>query len=215
MKKTLFSTFIAFFLLMACSDNNTVEQVDNVEDTDDVETLISTNEKLVEQLEKELEEKEKLLDQIQDLGDENMTLKDDILTYKQQAIELEDRHEYELTLRDELDEKARHFFQAMHEADEDKMGDILSSNIVIDSENNILNIMDADGLQRSFHYLQLDSVIFIRQTTFSFDHEEEEFLLRYEFYSDDDGKMDLDGGIEIKFVNEEAWNVSSIRYVNN
>ncbi|WP_280769348.1 hypothetical protein [Salipaludibacillus daqingensis] len=215
MNKTLFSTMIACFLLISCSDESSVEQVNNLEDTDDVETLISTNEKLVEQLEKELAEKDQLQERIVSLENENKDLKDDILTYKQQAIELEEMHHFELSLRHDLDILARQFFQSMHEEQHEKVEEVISTDIEVDAEDDTLKITEQDGIERSFHYLQLDSVVYIRQKSFSYDHDDEIFISRYEFYSatEEDEKINLEGGVEIIFINDVDWKVSSIRYV--
>lgn len=215
MMKTLFSIMIACFLLIACSDGNSVEEIDNLEETEDVETLISTNEKLVEQLERKLEEKNQLQDRIKSLEDENSKLKDDILTYKQETIEIEKRHKIELSLRDELDVKARKFFQSMHEEKHDQLEQAVSSNISVVSKENILNITDPDGIIRNFHYLQLDTVLYLRQSSFSFDHDEQIFTARYELYSDSDNSMIFDSEVELVFVDEDEWKVSSIRYVQS
>ncbi len=213
MKRILFSTIITCFLLIACSDENAVEEVNNLEETNDVETLILTNEKLVEQLEKELNEKNELKEEIESLKDENINLKDDILTYKQQTIELEERHQTELSLRDDLDLLARQFFQSMHELEHEQLEESVSVDISILSEDEILKIMDPDGIERNFHYLQLGSVIYIRQKSFSFDHDEQVFTSRYDFYSESEDKMIPDGGVELVFVDEGDWKVSSIRTI--
>lgn len=213
MKRTLFSIMIMCFILIACSDENSVEQIGNLEKTEDVETLISTNEKLVEQLEKELKEKNQLQDRMKSFEDENSKLKDDILTYKQQTIEIEERHQTELSLRDDLDLKARQFFQLMHEEEDNQLEQAVSSNISIISEDDILNITDPDGIKRNFHYLSLDSVTYLRQSSFSFDHDEQLFTARYEFYSDSDESSVVAKGVEMVFVDEnDEWKVSSIRY---
>jgi len=214
MKRTLFSTIIVCFLLIACSDKNSVEQVDTLNETDDAETLISTNEKLVEQLEKELNEKNELLEKIESLEEENIHLKDDILTYKQKTIELEERYQTELSLRDDLDLKARQFFQYMHELEHEQLEEVVSSNISVESEDEMLKIIGPDGIEQNFHYLQLESTRYIRQKSFSFDHDEQIFSSRYDFYSaTSDEKMNLDGGVELIFDYEDDWKVSSIRYV--
>ncbi|PYZ93590.1 hypothetical protein CR194_10525 [Salipaludibacillus keqinensis] len=214
MKKILLITLLFFIVMVGCSNNDPVEPAaDSVDNTEDLETLISTNERLVDQLEKELEEKESLFERIQTLEEENMELKDDLLTYKQQTIEIEDRHEKELSLRHDLDYKSREFFQAMHEREHEQVEELTSSSITIDSEAEILHLTDQEGIERSFHYLQLDSVIYSRQRSFSYDHEEEVFSTEYEFYTSSEESMHFDGGVELIFENEEDWKVSSIRYV--
>lgn len=203
---------ILFF--SACSDNEELnEQPMNEEAINDLETLITTNEQLVGQLENELKEREQLQEKIQEIQDENVTLKDDVLTYKQHAIELEEKHEEELVLRSQLDEKSREFFQFMHEKNHSELENIVAENITINSESETLEVINEDDISRTFHYLQLEKVIYIRQRSFSYDEEQNKFITEYEFYTESEESFQFDGGIEIVYTKDEEWKLYSIQYV--
>lgn len=205
---------IGLLFVSSCSGNEgDIGESLNNESMDDLETLIATNEQLVSRLESELQEREQLQEEMLQLEEENLMLKDDILTYKQQAIELEQTHRYEQELRQEIDEISHSFFQLMDETNHAEIGHMVTDNISTNTSTDSLELIDVEGVERTFHYLQLDSINYIRQRLFSYDEETEEVLVEYEFHSGDEEDFQFEGGVEIIYVKEEDWKLSSIRYV--
>jgi hypothetical protein len=207
---------ISFLLIISACTNNDNESSNNQEsfqETEDMETLIATNKKLVEQLEKELDEKDQFNKRIKDLEEENKQLKDDVLTYKQQAIESDEEHQQELELRNELDQSARELFQYMHERNHTELERLTASNIYVQEENDVLEVTDEEDNIRTFHYMQLNNMAYIRQRSFSLDMSQETFVTEYEFYTHADDTFLFEGAIELVYTDEEGWKLSSIRYI--
>ncbi|WP_096189479.1 hypothetical protein [Evansella halocellulosilytica] len=215
MKRVAF--IILFFtlpLFTACSDENSSSDLEDYEDyTDsDIDTLISTNENLANQLEQEREQMKEMLDTIDELKEENAQLKDDILTYKQQVIEVDNLRDTERQLRNELDERSKEIFQAMHEVDHVSLEELVGDNITVFSDNETIEIENEEGIVNTFHYLKLDQVNYVRQTLFQYHEEDELFTLEYTFFTAGDKDVRFDFEVILTYKNDDGWKLNSIMY---
>ncbi|MBU9713843.1 hypothetical protein [Evansella tamaricis] len=199
-----------FILITACSDG-AEDDLESIEDTDDIETLISTNQRLVEQVESEREENRVLQERLEDLEAENMSLKDNILTYRQELIEKDNLRTEELTIRNEVDELAKEIFQAMHERNHLYLEELVADNIFVDSNSDRLEIYDDEGrLYYTLHYIPLNTVNYVRQKSFQYNQESETFVAEYVLYSADSKDFQLDAGVEMTFVFDGEWKLFSM-----
>ncbi|MBU9721867.1 MULTISPECIES: hypothetical protein [Bacillaceae] len=212
MKRVLLITVTAIiFLLLTGCINGDEGQLEPIEDTGDIETLISTNQQLVQQIESYKDENTSLQEQVKELEEENRSLKDNILTYRQELIEKDNLREEELVTRDYLDELAKEIFQAMNDRDHYFLEGIVAENIQVNANAETLDMHDENGrLYYTFHYISLDSVNYIRQTSFNYDFDEEVFESEYSLTTGDSKDYTFDGGIKLTFIYEDEWRLSSI-----
>ncbi|UCZ52053.1 hypothetical protein LGQ02_14505 [Bacillus shivajii] len=216
MLKTVHFPIALIFILMiaACSDENSsgdLEDYENLHDYD-IDTLISTNEKLVNQLEHEREKNQQLIEQGKEIKEENAKLKDDILTYKQQVIQVENLRDTEQQLRNELDERSKDIFQAMHEADYMRLEEYVGKNIKVNNENEVLQVENDKGEVNTFHLLNLSQVNYVRQTQFEYDPEVDTFVLEYTFFTTGGKGMHYDFEVVLTYLKDGEWKLSSIMY---
>ncbi|MFA9555899.1 hypothetical protein ACERII_01130 [Evansella sp. AB-rgal1] len=213
MKKVLFTgIFTGLILLNACTTNNGDIEVNSIEDTDDLQKLIETNEYLVQKQSELQEENEALKDRISSLEEENGNLKDDILTYRQQIHQLDNDLREELQIRNYLDELAKDILQAMHERDHSELHKLVHSNVQVNSLDERLEISDSDNHIYTFHYISLDSVNYVRQVDFEYNKENNMFQSRYTLYSSGGKDMRSDGDILLTFTFDNEWKLYSIMY---
>lgn len=203
---------IVIAFIFGCTNKNEQWNTDALEDTDDIETLVKTNEQLIQQIEEKKEEIETLEQTIEKLQTENMELKDDILTYKQQIYELEDRMEEERLLRNELDEKAMHLFEAMNEKNHQVIESIVGNNITVNRDLEQLEI-DSEQTEQTFPYLTLETVRYVRQANYEFDWEEERFVTEYIMYTGGVKEPFREEIVYLTFEKDLDWQVVSISYI--
>ncbi|SDN60777.1 hypothetical protein [Alkalicoccus daliensis] len=203
----------ALISLAACANNEDGEEAAQQDEERELESLRESEAALAEQLEEERERTSELEERVEDLYEENMQLKDDLLTYKQDLIDRQAEHEQELAERQELDDTARQLFQAMHERDTDLLAELLAEEVQIDSDAELLTFT-RDEMERSFHFLQLERVNFVRQR--SLEVNEGEAVAEYEFYDADEEELYLDGAVEVSFeqIEENDWSVVYVQFIN-
>lgn len=204
-----FLLMIAFTI--ACNNDSGNINTDMLAETDDIQTLIETNEYLVQQLSKEQKEVEALNERIDKLESENLELKDNILTYKQQIYELEDRMTEERLLRNELDKKAKDIFEAMNEKNHHLIESIVANNIRLDHQKDLLEIDSDHGLQ-SFSYITLKNIDYIRQANYEYDLEKGIFVSEY-ILSSGGKEATRDETIYLTFAKQEDWKLVQISYL--
>ncbi|MDQ0256554.1 cell division protein FtsB [Evansella vedderi] len=215
MKKVLFAVvYTGLMLLVACNNGDVVSEAELLEDTDDLHTLIETNEFLVQQLAKVREENEQLKNDLNSLQEENDLLIDDILTVKQQINELEDLQEEKMVIRNELDIMAKEIFQAMNVKNHTKLNQLVASNVTVNSVAATLEIgeSETDDMTYTFHYINLDSINYIRQADFHYNREQEIFTAKYELTSTGSKDSYFEGEVILTFSRNSNWKLSSIRY---
>ncbi|WP_096435808.1 hypothetical protein [Alteribacter populi] len=216
MKKMLILLFTTVVLVGCSDDDFSSEDYEEMEESEDIETLIATNERLVNQIEKYSEKNETLKEEADELKVENDQLKSDILTFKQRAHEVEEEKEFELVLRNQMDEKARQYFLSMHNRDHDQLTEMSAENIEANESREVLLISE-DDLESTFHYLNINELDFLQIADSEYDKENERYVALYSIYSLDDGDEQdqdvFDGMIELTFQQVEGeWKVTSIQY---
>ncbi|MDG5786804.1 hypothetical protein QA612_04815 [Evansella sp. AB-P1] len=219
MKKVLFTVLTTgLILLTACTNGDASSEGENIdenvinEETDDLQTLIETNEYLVQEQTRLREENDEYKVQIADLEAENATLKNDILTFKQQINAVEDFRKEELALRRELDELAMDIFKAMDERNHIFLERSVHSNIVINEESDALEISDTENMSYTFQYITLSPYNYIRQVDFEYDKDEKVFTSRYSFHTTDQKDIQNQGDIIMTFALDSRWKLRSIIY---
>ena len=218
MKKVFYTVFITGLLLSSgCTDDDVPTDADQnidvtIDQTEDLDTLISTNERLVQEVSNERKENDNLKERISDLENENTLLKDDLLTYKQQLIELENFRVQEINLRNDIDAISKNIFQAMHLENYSLLEDMTAENITVSEVNNTLEINGEEEDIHTFHFLQLNTVNYVRQTSFEHNNEENEILSVYTFYSAGGKDVHVDREVVLNFIKEDKWKLKSIRY---
>jgi|SRR5690554_1357906 len=209
--KLIIGVFSLTIFITGCSEEDNYVNSDKLEETDDLQTLIETNEYLIKQLEKEQEEVDELKETIDQLKNENMDLKDNILTYKQQIYELEDQMIEERELRNELDEMAKTIFDAMNQKNHNLLETLIANNIQVSADKEILDIVDDNG-KYSFQYLSLSNVYYVRQSDYKYDHEEGSFITKYTLYAAS-VKGDLqEEEVYLTFKKDGDWKLARISY---
>ncbi|RNA70116.1 hypothetical protein [Alteribacter keqinensis] len=216
MKKLLVPFFTAM-LLVGCSgddDQLSAEELQELDETEDIEKLIDTNERLVKQLEQYSGQAETLQEQIDELQEENDRLKNDILTYKTQAYDTEALKDEELALREEIDAISLNFFEAMHKRDHEQLSLLTSDHVETDEENDVIHVRSDKEVIGSFHYMSLNvsELDFLQQTAFEYDSENDHCSVLYTLHSFEHEENDLIRVVELEFEKEDGtWKVSSIQ----
>ena len=211
--------FLFTLTVTACeteSDENWSHNVDQEEyNEDDLETLISTNEKLVDRLEEKMDENMAIREELEELEAENTQLKEDLLTYRQQTLETEQYVNRLLETRVEIDDAVRLFFMAMHERNLAELNQMTSERITVDGERELLVIagQGEEETERSFHFLQVDTFISMRQITMDYDRNDDYFHVVYGFYNLEEEAFNRTAAVQIEFILDDGeWIVDAISY---
>ncbi|UTR11198.1 hypothetical protein MM300_02370 [Evansella sp. LMS18] len=215
MKKGLGAFIIVCLLIIsACTSDETPADTNtiNASGNSDLDTLILTNERLVDEVSEERKENDRLSERIAELEEENRTLKDDLLTYKQKVIDQENYRIDEMKLKVTIDELAKDIFHAMHTDDHDLLNELTADNITPVSANSTLEIEEEDGRLQTFHYLKLNSVNYSRQSVFEYNQDDNKFVALYTFYSAEENDVHLITEVQLTFEEEESWKLASIQY---
>lgn len=210
--------FLLVMILAACEtgfDENGSGHV-NEEDYNesDLETLISTNEKLVNRLEDKLEDNRTIREEIEDLEAENLELKEDLLTYRQQTLETEQYVNRLLDTRIEIDDIVRTFFLAMHERNLAELNQMTSERITVDGDRELLTVKPEgeEEVERSFHFLQVDTFISMRQIDMDYGRNDDYFHVVYGLYNLEE-EFNRTAVVQIEFIMDEGnWIVDAISY---
>lgn len=212
--------FIFFVTILLAACQNTANEEDatlNITDEDlneeDLDTLISTNEKLVDQLEESMIENQQLRAEVSELEEENADLREDLLTYRQQTLETEQYVTRYQEVRLTIDEVTRSIFMAMHDRDHVMLEAVTTERIEADGDREVLMIETEEDMQRSFHYLQIESFQSMRQMEMDYDRENESVDVTYGLYAIDDESFSRTATVILKYVNEdEEWLLDQIEY---
>ena len=198
------------------SDENWSHNVDQEEyNEDDLETLISTNEKLVDRLEEKMDENAALREELEELEAENTELKEDLLTYRQQTLETEQYVNRLLETRVEIDDSVRAFFMAMHERNLAELNQMTSDRITVDGERELLVVagQGEEEADRSFHFLQVDTFLSMRQITMDYDRNDDYFHVVYGFYNLEEETFNRTAAVQLEFILDDGdWIVDAISY---
>ncbi|ADH99002.1 hypothetical protein [Salisediminibacterium selenitireducens] len=198
------------------SGENWSANVDQEEyNEDDLETLISTNEKLVDRLEEKMDENRTLRAEFEELEAENTELKEDLLTYRQQTLETEQYVNRLLETRIEIDDTVRAFFMAMHERNLAELDQMTSDRITVDGERELLVVtgQGAEETDRSFHFLQVDTFISMRQINMDYDRNDDYFHVVYGLYNLEEEAFNRTAAVQIEFILDDGnWIVDTITY---
>lgn len=218
MKRVLFTvTVTVIMLLTACTNGDVDIEGELIEDTDDIQTLIETNEFLVQQLANVREENDELKEALNDLQDENNMLKDNILSYRQDVNEIENLWKEETAIRNELDQMAMEIFQAMSYKNHLQLESLVDAEtITVNGEAETLEVRHEVGsnMTYTFHFISLEPIEYVRQVEFSYNPDEKTFTSKYAFYTDSDKDYSHEGEVILIFTNDGDWKLSTIRNNN-
>ncbi|AOM82401.1 hypothetical protein [Salisediminibacterium beveridgei] len=211
--------FIVAILLTACQNTVNEEEAslnlnDEALNEEDLDTLISTNEKLVDQLEEKTIINDNLRDEVAELEEENADLREDLLTYRQQTLETEQYVTRYQEVRLTIDEMTRKVFMAMHDRDHVLLDTVTTDQIEPDGDRNLLVIETDEDMTRSFHYLQIDSFQSMRQMEVDYDRENESVQVVYGLYSVDDESFFRNTTVNLEFIHGDnnEWLLDHIAY---
>ncbi|TMW71534.1 hypothetical protein [Alteribacter natronophilus] len=221
MKKLLIPVFLTITLI-GCSENDqfAAEEYEPADENDDRETLIATNERLVEQLGKYSEKNEEMQEELEALEEENDKLKNDIITYRQQMHEARDEKEEELALRTEIDQLAGHFFEALHRRDGEKLRDLTADQVEVDMEQEQFTVTPENQIELSFEFdnLNFSEIEFLSMHEAEYDRSRNRYRAEYSFTVLNDNKGDFETEsrmVEMEFVQNEdgsgTWKIASIQ----
>ncbi|PYZ97386.1 hypothetical protein CR205_01935 [Alteribacter lacisalsi] len=221
MKKLLIPVFLTALIGCSESDQFSAEEFEPSDGSDDMDTLIATNERLVDQLGKYSEKNEELKEELESLEEENDKLKNDIMTYRTQFHQARDEKDEELDLRFELDELAGSFFEAVFSRDTARLEELTTDQIEVDDESEVLTVTYDNQLETTLRYdtLEFSQIDFLRLHSAEFDRQNSRYTAQYTFTFFRDNKGDTEPEnrmIEIVFQKEddvlnEEWRIASIQ----
>ncbi|MCD8508500.1 MAG: hypothetical protein LRY73_00355 [Bacillus sp. (in: Bacteria)] len=218
MRRVLFTVVVAgLMLITACTNGDVDIEGALIEDTEDLQTLIETNEFLVQQLANIRGENDELKEALNNLQEETDMLKDNILSYRQEVHEIESLWREETALRNELDELAKEIFQAMSLKNHRGLEKLVDEEtITVNGEAETLEVSHGDGsnMTYTFHFISLESVNYARQVEFNYNPNDKTFTSRYAFYTDADKDYSHEGEVILVFTYDRQWKLSSIRNNN-